>query len=195
MLWSNTLLLPIGLLFAALTGSCLHRPDRATFGWMIVTVLFGLQLHLVAAVAVPVVAIVGAVTLRQARPMRGMDRWALAAAGVLAIGPYAFAEGLTGFANTRAIVGHLGSSAVGSGGDSGSAVTSLAIALDPMRLLDAIGLGSLTAIVLGRRCRPRQWSRAAMARSSGSPYARWAASPGRRFCSRRCRGRSPASTT
>ncbi len=149
MLWSNTLLLPLGLTIAALAASCLRDPRRATLGWLAVTVLYALQLHLVAVVAVPIVAMVGAVTFREARPVRGVHAWAIVAAAVLAIAPYALAETMTGFANTHAIFGHLGSSAAGSPGDTGSATMSLAIATDPTRLLDAIGLGVLPATIVG----------------------------------------------
>jgi hypothetical protein len=151
MLWSNTLLLPAGLTFAALAASCLDRPDRATVGWMSVTVLFALQLHLVAVVAVPVAIIVCAVTFRDARPLRGRTHvWVLGAAVVMAVGPYVLAEAITGFANTRAIFGHLGASGVGSAtGAAGSATTSLAIAADPIGLLGALGLGPLPVIVVG----------------------------------------------
>jgi hypothetical protein len=149
MLWSNTLLLPLGLTIAALAASCLRDPSRATLGWLVVAVLYALQLHLVAIVAVPIVSIVGAVTFRDARPVRGVHAWAIVAVAVLAIAPYMLAEVMTGFANLRAITGHLGSSAVGSASDTGSATMSLAIAMDPTRLLDAIGLGVLPATIAG----------------------------------------------
>lgn len=148
MLWSNTLLLPLGLSIAALAASSLRDPRRATLGWLGVAVLYALQLHLVAVVALPIVAIVGAVTFRAARPVGRIQAWAGVAAAVLAVAPYAAAEAITGFANTRAIAGHLESPSAGSAGDTGAAVMSLAIATDPMRLLDAIGLGVLPAAVL-----------------------------------------------
>ena len=62
-------------------------------------VLYALQLHLVAVVAVPIVMIVGAVTFREARPVRGVHAWVIVAAAVLAIAPYALAEIMTGGAN------------------------------------------------------------------------------------------------
>lgn len=148
MLWSNTLLLPIGLILAALTASCLQRPDRATLGWLIVAALAGLQLHLVAVVAMPIVAIVAMLTFREARPAGRIAMWTCAVAVVLMIGPYLVGEALSGFANTRAILGHLGSSS-SSSADTGSAITPLAIALDPTRLLTALGLGTWPAIVIG----------------------------------------------
>jgi hypothetical protein len=148
MLWSNTLLLPLGLTIAALAAWCLRDPRRATLGWLTVAALFSLQLHLVAVVAMPIVAIVGALTVRDARPVRGVQAWAIAGAAVLAMAPYVIAEAITGFANTRAIAGYLGSSSAGSAGDTGSATMSLAIAADPMRLLDALGLGVLPATVV-----------------------------------------------
>jgi hypothetical protein len=148
MLWSNTLLLPVGLTIATLAVSCLHTPSRAMLGWLTVALLYALQLHLVAVVALPIVAIVGAVTFRAARPAGRMQTWAIASAAVLAIAPYVTAEVMTGFANTRAIVGHLEPSSVGSARDPRSAVMSLAIATDPMRLLDAVGVGMLPATVL-----------------------------------------------
>ena len=113
MLWSNTLLLPLGLTLATLASSCLRDPSRATLGWLGVAVLYALQLHLVAIVAVPIVMIVAAVTFREARPVRGVHAWVIVAAAVLAIAPYAIAEVMTGGANTRAILGHLGSSTTG----------------------------------------------------------------------------------
>jgi len=149
MLWSNTLLLPLGLTIATLASSCLRDPSRATFWWLVVAVLYALQLHLVAVVAVPIVMIVAAVTFREARPVRGVHAWVIVAAAVLAIAPYAIAEVMTGGANTRAILGHLGSSTTGSAGDTGSATMSLAIATDPLRLLDALGLGVLPATIVG----------------------------------------------
>ena len=145
---SNTLLLPVGLTIATLAASCLRTPNRATFGWLAVVVLYALQLHLVSVVALPIVAIVGAVTYRAARPVTRIHAWAIAVAAVLAIAPYVTAEAMTGFANTRAIVGHLESPSVGSARDTGSAVMSLAIATDPTRLLDAVGLGVLPATVV-----------------------------------------------
>ena len=148
MLWSNALLLPAGLTIATLAVSCLRTPNRATFGWLAVAVLYALQLHLVSVVALPIVAIVGAVTYRAATPVTRIHAWAIAVAAVLAIAPYVTAEAMTGFANTRAIVGHLESPSVGSARDAGSAVMSLAIATDPMRLLDAVGLGVLPATVV-----------------------------------------------
>jgi len=148
MLWSNTLLLPLGLTIAALVASCLRDPRRATLGWLVVAELYALQLHLVAVVAVPIVALVGAVTFRGARPVHGLHAWAIAAAAVLAIAPYTVAELLTGGANTRAIVGHLGMATVSSG-DSGSAAMSMAIATDPTRLFTAIGLGMWPATIVG----------------------------------------------
>jgi hypothetical protein len=148
MLWSNTVLLPVGLLFAALTASCLHRPDRAMLGWMVVVAAFALQLHLVAAVAIPIVVSVAIVTYREGRPVSRLTAWMFATVPVIAIGPYLLGEALSGFANTRAILGHLGSSGAASG-DSGSASASLAIALDPTRVLDALGLGLWPAIVAG----------------------------------------------
>ena len=147
--WSNTLLLPLGLTIATLASSCLRDPSRATLGWLVVAVLYALQLHLVAVVAVPIVMIVAAVTFREARPVRGVHAWVIVAAAVLAIAPYAIAEVMTGGANTRAILGHLGSSTTGSAGDTGSATMSLAIATDPVRLLDALGLGVLPATIVG----------------------------------------------
>jgi len=149
MLWSNALLLPLGLTIATLASSCLRVPSRATLGWLVVAVLYALQLHLVAVVAVPIVMIVAAVTFREARPVRGAHAWVIVAAAVLAIAPYAIAEVMTGGANTRAILGHLGSSTTGSAGDTGSATMSLAIATDPVRLLDALGLGVLPATIIG----------------------------------------------
>ncbi len=149
MLWSNTLLLPLGLTLTALAASCLRNPSRATLGWLVVAVLYALQLHLVAIVAVPVVLIVGAVTFREARPVRGVHAWAIVVAAGLAIAPYTLAEAMTGFANMRAITRHLGSSAVGSATDTGSATMSLAIATDPTRLFDAIGLGVLPGAIAG----------------------------------------------
>ena len=125
------------------------RSSRATLGWLGVAVLYALQMHLVAVVAVPIVMIVAAVTFREARPVRGLHAWVIVAAAVLAIAPYAIAEVMTGGANTRAILGHLGSSTTGSPGDTGSATMSLAIATDPVRLLDALGLGVLPATIVG----------------------------------------------
>lgn len=148
MLWSNTLLLPLGLTIAALAASCLRDPSRATLGWLAVAALYALQLHLVAVVALPIVAMVAVVTFRAARPVRGVHALAIVAAAVLAIAPYVTAEVMTGFDNTRAIAGHLESPAVGSGRDTGSAVMSLAIAADPTRLLDAIGMGMVAATIL-----------------------------------------------
>jgi hypothetical protein len=148
MLWSNTVLLPVGLLFAALAASCLYRPDRATLGWMVVVAMFALQLHLVAAVALPIAVTVAIVTYRRGRPASRLTVWMLALAMVIAIGPYLLGEALSGLANTRAILGHLGSSDPAAG-DNGSATASLAIALDPTRLLEALGLGPWTAIVVG----------------------------------------------
>jgi hypothetical protein len=148
MLWSNTLLLPLGLIIAALAASCLRDPRRATLGWLVVAALFALQLHLVAIVALPIVAIVGAVTFRQARPVRAVHAWVIAGAAVLAIAPYVIAEALTAFANTRAIVGHLSPSGIGSASDTGSATASLAIAADPTRLLETLGLGVLPATLI-----------------------------------------------
>jgi hypothetical protein len=149
MLWSNTLLLPLGLTITALAASCLRDPRRATLGWLVVATLVALQLHLVAIVAVPIVLIVGAVTFRDARPVRGVHALAIVAAAVLALAPYTVAEAMTGFANLRAITGHLGSSAVGSASDTGSATMSLAIATDPAGLLGAIGFGALPATIAG----------------------------------------------
>ena len=148
MLWSNTLLLPLGLTIAALAASSFRDPNRATLGWLAVAVLYALQLHLVAIVAAPIVAIAGAVTFREATPVRGVHAWAIAGVAVLAVAPYALAETMTGFANTRAIVGHLGSGTVGSAGDTGSATMSLSIATDPTRLLDTLGLGPLPATIV-----------------------------------------------
>jgi hypothetical protein len=55
-----------------------------------------------------------------------------------------------GFANTRAIVSHLGSSAAGAPlGEAGSGITSLVIALDPARLLGGLGLGAMGVVVVG----------------------------------------------
>jgi hypothetical protein len=71
------------------------------------------------------------------------------ATAVLAIAPYALAEIMTGGANTRAILGHLGSSTAGSAGDTGSATMSLAIASDPTRMFEALGLGVLPATIIG----------------------------------------------
>ena len=82
MLWSNTLLLPVGLTIATLAASCLRTPNRATFGWLAVVVLYALQLHLVSVVALPIVAIVGAVTYRAARPVTRIHAWAIAVAAV-----------------------------------------------------------------------------------------------------------------
>jgi hypothetical protein len=151
MLWSNTLLLPLGLIVAALTASCLRQPDRATMGWLMVTACVALQLHLVAIVAAPIVAVVWIVTRREARLVRGrVHAWAIGAAAVVAVTPYLLGEIFTGFANTRAILNHLGSPGASSGStDAASATMSLAIALDPTRLLDALGLGGLPAIIVG----------------------------------------------
>jgi hypothetical protein len=151
MLWSNTLLLPLGLLVAALAASCLSQPDRPTLGWLTVAALFALQLHLVAIVAAPIVAIVWAVTCREARPARGpIHVWALGTAAVAAVAPYLAAEVRSGFANTHAIVSNLGSSAVGASlGEAGSGMTSLVIALDPARLLGGLGLGAVGVAVVG----------------------------------------------
>jgi hypothetical protein len=152
---------PLGLTIAALAVSCFRDPNRATLGWLAVAVLYALQLHLVAVVAVPIVAIAGAVTFRKAKPVRGAHVWAILAAAVLAIAPYVMAEATTGFANTRAIAGHLGSATVGSAGDTGSATMSLSIAADPARLLDFIGLGALPATIVRHRAGGRllRWLR------------------------------------
>lgn len=148
-LWSNTLLLPLGLSIAALAASCLRHSRRATLGWLVVATIYALHLHLVAVVAVPIVLIVGAVTFRSARPMRGVHALAIAVAGVLALAPYTLAEVMTGFANLRAISGHLGSSVIGLASDTGSATMSLAIAADPIGLFGAIGVGVLPATIAG----------------------------------------------
>jgi hypothetical protein len=150
MLWSNTLLLPLGLIVAALAAACLSQPNRATLACLILTSLVALQLHLVAVVAAPIVVIVWAVTRREARPGRRLHPWLFGAAAAAVIAPYMVAEALTGFANTRAIVGYLGSSSAGATiGETGSAMTSLVIALDPTRVLDGLGLGVLPVIVVG----------------------------------------------
>jgi hypothetical protein len=114
--------------------------------WLIVGGLFALQLHLVAAVAAPIIVIVAAATFRDARPLRRIHVWALAVAAVVGVGPYLIAEALTGFANTRAILGHLGSAG---SGDAGSATMALVIALDPMRVLNALGLGTWPLVIVG----------------------------------------------
>ena len=147
MLWSNTVLLPCGLAVAALAASCLQRPSRVTLGWLVVAGLFALQLHLVAVVAVPVIAIVASVTFREARRVSTRTQvWMIAAAVVVALGPYLLAEGMTGFRNTRAILGHLG----GSGSaDTGSATMALTIALDPTGLLRSLGLSFIPLIGVG----------------------------------------------
>jgi hypothetical protein len=150
MLWSNTLLLPIGLTLAALAASCLQRPDRATCAWLVVTLLAALHLHLVAVVAVPIVVIVGAVTIGHGQPLRGRAHvWMLAATAALAVSPYVAAEVATGFANTRAILGHLQSSEVGSGRDASSASAALAVAFDPTRVLETLGLNTLLITIAG----------------------------------------------
>jgi hypothetical protein len=147
LLWSNTLLLPAGLVIAALAAACLRRPDRATLGWLAVASLTALQLHLVAIVAVPFVVTIAVVTFREA-PSRlaRAQAWMLTAAAIVAVGPYLLAEAMTGGRNTRAIVSHLGTGGVA---DPGSALTALAIATDPTRLLEWAGLGTTTAIVVG----------------------------------------------
>jgi hypothetical protein len=146
MLWSNTLLLPAGLVLMTLTASCLQRPERRTLGWLIVTGLFALQLHLVAVVGAALIVLVIAVTFGEARGLSRMQAWALSLATVIAAGPYLIAEAITGGANTRAILGHLGS--IGAS-DTGSTTTALAIGLDPMRLFDGLGLGVAPVIVVG----------------------------------------------
>jgi hypothetical protein len=147
MLWSNTLLLPLGLVLIALAAECLQRPSRATIGWLIVTLLFALQLHLVTVVGVTVIATVIAVTFRDARALSRTQAWALGLAVLVALGPYVVGEALTGFANTRAILGHLGSTS--GARESGAATMALAIGLDPMRVLDRIGLGVTLITVVG----------------------------------------------
>jgi hypothetical protein len=147
MLWTNTLLLPLGLLLTALTAECLRHPRRSMIGWLIVTGLFALQLHLVAVVGVTVIAMVIAVTFRQAQPLPRMQTWVLGIAALVALGPYVVGEALSGFANTRAIVSYAGSAS--GPRDSGAAAMALAIGLDPMRLLDRIGLGVTFITVIG----------------------------------------------
>jgi hypothetical protein len=149
-LWSNTLLLPCGLVIAALSASCLWRPRMATLIWLALTALFALQLHLVAVVAAPVIAIVAAITLRDARqrlPGR-LHTWVLAVMALLAVGPYLLAEGLTGGQNTRAILTELGT---GSGTEPvpSSATMALAIATDPMRVAEWLGVSLVPAIACG----------------------------------------------
>jgi hypothetical protein len=150
-LWGNTLLLPLGLGLASLAASCLRRPDRATLAWLVVTGVFALQLHLVAAVAAPLIVIVAAVTLREAPASIGRAQaWMLALAAVAAIGPYLMAEVLTGFGNLRAILGHL--DAIGGlpvSVDVEPATMPLLISVDPTGLFQGIGLSPVPVIAVG----------------------------------------------
>jgi hypothetical protein len=70
----------------------------------------------------------------------------IAGAAFVAMGPYVLAEALTGFGNTRAILGYLGSSGAQ---DTGSATRSLVIGLDPTGLLQWIGFGFVPLVIAG----------------------------------------------
>jgi hypothetical protein len=152
MFWTNTLLLPLGLTLMALAVSCLRQPRLATLAWLVVTGLFSLQLHLVAIVAAAVVAIIAAVTVREARAHRPgrVHAAVLVVATILALAPYAIAEATTGFQNTRAIFTQLESAGRGTHSYGlETATTTLAIAGDPMRLSERAGAAASVAIVFG----------------------------------------------
>ncbi|HLG57898.1 MAG TPA: hypothetical protein VI485_21310 [Vicinamibacterales bacterium] len=152
MLWTNTLLLPIGLTVMALAASCLRRPCLATLAWLVLIGTFGLQLHLVAVVAAPVILVLVFVTGRDAR-RHPPGRWhlcAIAVVALMAVGPYVMAELMTGFRNTRAIFTHLESPG-GRAAVSGTAASEmpLAIAVDPAGLFERLGVRPVLVITIG----------------------------------------------
>jgi hypothetical protein len=138
MFWSNTLLLPVGLLLFALFVVALRRPSVTALAGMMLTEMFALQLHLVSLVGLPLVALAIVVTWREAltrRPARSAAVLLIALAGV-AVAPYLIAESTTGFQNTGAMLRHV-RSATGMHTHDGrtAALETLAMATDPMSLL------------------------------------------------------------
>jgi hypothetical protein len=152
MLWANTLLLPAGNMVLMFMALCLSQPTVARWCGMFLTAMFAAQISLVAVTAVPPLAVVAARTGLAAwgrRPGRGAAL-ALAAATLLAVGPYLAAEAMTGFANTAA----LRAQAANDKSADGAARADIALpilrrAADPAGLMERAGVTGWPAVALG----------------------------------------------
>src|SRR4030095_10980016 len=108
-LWVNTLLLPAGLRLLALSASCLWRPTLFKLALLLMVLVFALHVHLVAVVGAPIVAILVVSSAREAfrHRLSRRETVTIAILAIAAFGPYAVAEGITGFGNSRAMLAHL----------------------------------------------------------------------------------------
>jgi len=167
MFWVNTLLLPLGLLLLTLFAALLERSSMAKLAAMTLVLMCALQQHLIALVALPVLAVAIVVFWRAEAPgphargteppyppsAHGPGRLVLALGSVVAVGllPYVIAEGRTGFRNTHAMFSHVNSvahSATGVGPQ--AALETLRLATDPMGVTSSPPMAILvgSAIVL-----------------------------------------------
>lgn len=153
MLWSNTVLLPLGCGLLGAMALCLRHPTGARLCAFVVVAGFALHLHLNALAMFPPIAVIAARTWRAAwqRPPRFVAAAALALAMALAFGPYLVAESMTGFQNTSTILsGHAPSAEVaGNAIGRESFVQVLQLAADPTGQLSRAGATGWTTIGIG----------------------------------------------
>jgi hypothetical protein len=135
-LWSNTLLLPIGLLMLAVTARGLRRPSATAPLLLLLLLTLALQLHLIAVVAIPLLAGVAFASRRQFHSVGARPVVVVAVLVLAGLTPYAIAEARTGARNTRAMFAHV-DAAVHSDRSAGrtAAVDTLVQASDPDDLL------------------------------------------------------------
>ena len=151
-LWANTLLLPVGNVLLVFMALCLRQPTVGRWCGMFLTAIFGAHISLVAITAVPPVAVVALRTGRAAwrrRPGR-LVVLALAVVSFMAVGPYLAAEGMTGFANTRAILAQAATDKSGDGAANADiALPVLRRAADPAGLMEKAGVSGWATVGLG----------------------------------------------
>jgi hypothetical protein len=109
LLWTNSLLVPLGLLFAAGVVAYARRPDANTAMWLLLLVWLGWHIHSTPGIMfLLVIAIAWDVWRRwRAGAVRLRASWQTLLGLVLVVGPYVVAEALTRGRNTRAIVANL----------------------------------------------------------------------------------------
>jgi hypothetical protein len=160
MFWVCTLLLPLGLVQLALFVAILRNPTSLKLTSMALALVLALHVHLVALVGLPLLVLAVVVSSRRGvreseSTPRGVAHVVVAVLLIAAVVPYAAAEGLTNFRNTRAMVAHVDTSvrSVRSAGSQGrsAALETLVLATDPAGIAPGaaartiIGAGAIVA--------------------------------------------------
>jgi hypothetical protein len=107
--WSNTLLVPLGLSFAAGVVRYARHPDADSAVWLVLLVWLGWQIHSTPGVVLLLLVAVAWDLRRRSRAgtVQRRPAWYTLLGLILVVGPYLLAEVLTHGRNTRAIVANL----------------------------------------------------------------------------------------